>query len=83
MDCCCHFNLRFIDEAQWVLEFGEVIEVEHGYDPYPGPYEVIPKTYDQILPTKDKNMSDDVTVFEIPYAEVSNPDGTTVNIAYL
>ena len=63
-------------------DFGEVIEVQHGYDPYFGPYEVIPKAWqDQILPTTGKNMEGDVTVFEIPYSEVSNPDGTTIVIA--
>lgn len=48
---------------------------------YPGPYEVIPKTTDQILSTKEKAMREDVTVFEIPYAETSNDHGTTVVIA--
>lgn len=48
---------------------------------YPGPYEVIPETFDQTLATKDKAMLDDVTVFEIPYAETTNEHGTTVVIA--
>ena len=43
---------------------------------YEGPYEVIPKAYeDQVLPTDNKLMINDVIVFEIPYAEVSNPAG--------
>ena len=50
-------------------------------DSYEGPYEVIPKTVDQILATNKKRMTDDVTVTEIPYAEVSNVYGTTVTIA--
>lgn len=49
--------------------------------PYEGPYTVIPKTVDQILETAMKTMTDDVTVKEIPYAEVSNVYGTTVTIA--
>lgn len=48
---------------------------------YPGPYEVTPKTIDQVLKTKEKAMRDDVTVFEIPYAETTNDHGTTVVIA--
>lgn len=92
-DCGC-FVLEFNEEpAEFALDFhescecfcldlGEVIEVEHGFDPYFGPYQVIPKAWeDQILETNGKNMTDDVTVFEIPYSEVSNPDGTTVVIA--
>ena len=42
---------------------------------------MIPKTVDQILETAMKTMTDDVTVKEIPYAEVSNVYGTTVTIA--
>ena len=45
-------------------------------DPYEGPYVVIPKLDEQIvLLTKDKSMSDNVTVREIPWEEVSNPQG--------
>lgn len=78
--CCC-FTLEFCEPKDMELIFGEVIEVHHGVDPYAGPYDVIPKTYDQVLATKNKNMSDDVTVYEIPYDEVSNIYGTTVTIA--
>ena len=48
---------------------------------FDGPYEVTPAVYEQSLPTAHKMMRDDVTVFEIPYAEVSNVYGTTVTIA--
>lgn len=52
---------------------------------YTGAYEVIPKAHvEQILETKNKSMTDDVTVHEIPYSEVTNPEGgKTVNIAYV
>ena len=50
-------------------------------DYYPGPYEVTPAVYEQSLGTARKMMRDDVTVHEIPYAEVSNVYGTTVSIA--
>lgn len=77
-------NLKatFIDDATMQADFGDVIEVTHDYDPYEGPYIVIPKAWqDQILATKDKDMTDDVTVTEVPYTEISNLYGTTVSIA--
>ena len=43
---------------------------------YEGDYVVTPKPLEeQILETKDFRMTDDVTVKEIPYAEVTNPVG--------
>lgn len=91
--CCCCFKIEFVEVDEMTLrfcedpgdmefDFGEVIFVDHDYDPYLGPYEVIPKAWeDQILATRGKNMTGDVKVFEVPYDEVSNPDGTTVIIA--
>ena len=49
---------------------------------YNGSYEVTPKVEAQILQTAEKVMRDDVTIKEIPYAEVTNPaGGTTIIIA--
>lgn len=42
---------------------------------YTGSYTVKPLVSEQTLVTKDKIMSDNVTVLEIPYSEVSNNDG--------
>lgn len=42
---------------------------------YTGSYTVKPSVSEQTLATKDKVMTDDVTVLEIPYSEVSNNDG--------
>lgn len=42
---------------------------------YEGAYEVTPRKVEQILATKDKSMSDNVTVFSIPYQETSNVGG--------
>lgn len=42
---------------------------------YHGSYEVTPKLVDQTLPTKDKSMTDNVVVKEVPVARVSNPSG--------
>lgn len=47
---------------------------------YKGAYSVTPKTTEIKLPTKNKSMRDDVTVFQVPYSEVPNTDGTTVII---
>ena len=81
-DCGCFVLDFFEEDEEFVLDFGEVYEIDHDYDPYLGPYEVIPKAWeDQVLATNGKNMTDDVTVFEVPYDEVSNPTGTTVVIA--
>lgn len=50
---------------------------------YAGPYEVTPKAWEaQILATDGLMMTDDVTVFKVPYYETSNIyDGKTVYIA--
>lgn len=42
---------------------------------YTGEYEVTPQTYEQKLETAGLRMSDDVTVFEVPYYETTNPSG--------
>ena len=52
-----------------------------GYEAYTGEYEVTPSTQEQTLQTSGKLMTDNVTIFEIPYYETSNVTGTTVYIA--
>lgn len=92
--CVCCFNLEFYEEdaefcldfdeegAEFCLDFGEFEIIHIADNPYEGPYTVIPKAWDaQILSTRNKAMLGDVTVLEVPYAEVSNPNGTTVVIA--
>lgn len=54
------------------------MSVDHEY--YIGKYDVIPKIESQVLETRDKLMSDDVTVKAIPFYEVSNPQGGTTFI---
>lgn len=51
------------------------VYIEGGREKYTGEYIVIPKSKEQILETANKIMMKDVTVKEIPYAEVSNPAG--------
>lgn len=54
-----------------------------GAQAYDGPYEVTPKAWDeQVLQTDGKLMTDDVTVFRVPYYETVNLfDGKTAYIA--
>lgn len=92
--CCC-FDLEFEEDCidfaldftecgcgdDMGLDFGELIVIHTDPPLYPGPYVVIPKRRDQILDTKNKTMADDVTVKEVPWIEVSNPEGTTYIIA--
>ena len=78
MSKCC--NIDFTIELQ-ELDFscGICYNIVGG-DKYMGEYEVIPKTIAQYLATQDKTMTRNVTVYEIPYNEVSNQYGTTVSI---
>ena len=49
---------------------------------YDGEYTVIPQAHaEQVLPTRNKHMTDDVTVMRVPYFETSNIYGDTVYIA--
>lgn len=53
-----------------------------GASPYEGDYEVTPTVDGLSLPTRQKYMTDDVTVRAIPFFEVSNQSGgNTVYIA--
>ena len=65
------------------MTFGSTIRSEKIIvpDPYEGPYTVTPTIEEQVLLTKYKNMEQNVTVEEIPYAETTNDYGTTVVIA--
>lgn len=65
------------------LELGTLIG-DDARDHYEGPYEATPKKNDiQTLETNDKIMDNDLTVLEIPYSEVDNPEGgKTINIAF-
>lgn len=60
-------------EASTYIETSEI---------YTGPYAVTPKAYDvQILGTAQKLLTDNVTVYEVPYYETPNASGDTVFIA--
>ena len=67
-------------ECTFNTDFGEVILVKSD-DVYTGDYNVIPRVYEQTLETKDKVMTDDVTVEVIPMLKVINlSNGYTVTI---
>ena len=76
-------NVFTIDSEPLKLDF-EIIMGGGKLPSYEGEYTVTPKAFiEQTLETKNKSMASDVTVLEIPYSEVSNPEGgITVNIAY-
>ena len=58
------------------MDFSEAIIVQGERLPdYEGEYQITPRITEQILETKDKSMVDNVTIFQIPYAAVSNPSG--------
>lgn len=76
-------NVDFDKDDHFEADFGTVQEVTiyKDVDPYKGAYEVTPQVGEQILPTAQKLMADDVTVKAIPYYETSNlSDGETVYI---
>lgn len=51
------------------------------YETYDGSYDITPSPHhDVVLPTANKVMNSDVSVFKIPYFETSNTLGYTVYI---
>lgn len=81
------FGLRLVeDNLHLSMDFGEVQRMQEVISPdgevYDGSYDVVPKVEQQVLPTAQKIMKDDVTVRAIPVYEVSNTaGGITVYIA--
>ena len=63
--------VEFSDEDEFVCKFGDGSSA----DTYTGEYEVTPRIYEQTLETEGKQMSDDVTVYEIPITRTTNPHG--------
>lgn len=74
-------NVKFIQsECSFRVKFEEVILVRTD-EIYNGDYNVTPRVYEQVLPTKDKLMLDDVTVEVIPMMKVINvSNGYTATI---
>lgn len=42
---------------------------------YDGDYEITPKISETVLHTRQKFMTDDVTIFQIPFSSVTNEQG--------
>lgn len=74
-------NCFVLDDEELELTFHIEEYTTVSPDEYQGPYDVIPKVDPQQLATADKLMKQDVTVWGIPYEEVSNLYGITVTIA--
>lgn len=68
--------------AEFLMCIGAAYKIVNAPE-YEGPYEVTPKAWnDQTLETEGLLMTDDVTVFKVPYYETINLfDGKTAYIA--
>lgn len=69
-------NVNFVQtKCTFNADFGEVFRVKTD-EVYTGDYDVVPSAYDQqTLYTKDKLLTDNITVRVIPYAEAINLSG--------
>lgn len=79
------FRAQFSENEQaFRADFGQVHRITEyvGGQLYEGEYEVTPKVESQSLPTKDKVLTEDVTIKAVPIYRVSNTSGgNTVYIA--
>lgn len=79
------FTANFKKEKRtFETDFGQIHNVTEyvGGEPYDGDYIVTPRVAEQVMPTKEKVMLEDVTIRGIPYYETSNlSGGNTVYIA--
>ena len=55
---------------------GDISSGGSGIRPYEGDYQITPLVNsDQVFPTKNTRMTDDLTVYKTPTYEVTNPQG--------
>lgn len=74
-------NLRVEEDEELKLKVEEEVIYVADMPQYAGPYQITPRKAEIVLPTKQKSMKDDVTIFQIPYSSVDNPaGGQTVTI---
>lgn len=79
-DCIASTRIN-VQNQKLSVNFGEVITVAD-LPHYAGEYTVTPKTSSQTLETRDRVMTENLTVGKIPYFEVTNTaNGKTVTIA--
>lgn len=63
------------------LVLSGIVAMTPNLEDYVGNYTIIPDFTQQVMPTNDKHMTDDVTIESIPYSEVANQSGgLTINI---
>lgn len=75
------YDLSVEEETPIDMDLSTAIQIVNT-DVYEGEYVVVPKAHEStILETRDKTMTDDVTVTKVPYYETSNLTGETVYIA--
>ncbi len=73
------FDIGLVGEQKFEIGFEEGL-LQKGKT-YEGEYTVTPRTVSQTLPTRNRLLSQDITVLEIPYHEVENIErGTTAII---
>ncbi len=83
-ELCREFGISFSSRSQtFAAKFGTIqTATKHIGTPYEGDYVVTPKVEAQTMPTKDKVMTDDMTIKGIEIHRVKNSSGgTTVYIA--
>lgn len=71
--CVLHGTLEAAGQLTGTISLPDLTPPVHPI--YDGPYEVTPHFYEQELQTKNKLMTDDVTVEIIPAHETTNPQG--------
>ena len=69
------FNVDLTAETELIAEFGAYAPPPSPVPPYTGSYTVIPTFSEQILETKNKRMTDDVSVHAIEVQRAGNPQG--------
>ena len=74
-------NVKFAEISRaFKPGFGEVQPVTEyiGGEQYKGDYIVTPKVISQTMETKNKVLTDDMTIKSIPFFNVSNTSGVTI-----
>lgn len=79
-----NLNVKFSEDSMaFDVDFGEIFCTKEyvGGEVYEGSYEVTPSVESQTLETKDRVLTDDITILEIPFFSVgNNSGGSTVYI---
>lgn len=68
-------DICIVSEDTVEVDIGSELVRLGDYEEYQGPFSIEPAKHVQKLPTSDKYVSRDITVKQVPYAEVSNNAG--------